>query len=158
MKKFSGKDSIVVIYFGDHIKSDINALKRHTNWLAAVIVEELEYDIPPLTIETKIHQPSKSSKSIYEIGKSSKYFSSFFTSPTDSMIFNGNSTKEKDEQNEPDVLLKSSSSYWFTYITKHAHLSLSCLSLLANQFDVDHQFEHDEEIQHFILRNSFDEK
>lgn len=39
MTKISGKDPLV-IYFGDHIKSAINALKRRTNWLAAVVVEE----------------------------------------------------------------------------------------------------------------------
>lgn len=150
MRKISGKDPIV-IYFGDHIKSDINALKRHTDWLAAAVVEELEYDVPPMTIHTKMHHPSKSpsTSSTYQIGSRSKYFSSFFTSPSDSMIFD-----QEDEQNEPDLLLKSLSSYWYTYITKHAHLSVSCLSLLANQFDYDHQFEHDEQSRHLILRNA----
>ena len=147
MSRISGIDPIV-IYFGDHIKSDINALKRHTNWLAAVVVEELEYDIPPLTIHTSTHHPVKSSSnSSYQIGNQSKYFSSFFTVPSESIIFDNDET-------QPDVLLKSLSSYWYTYITKHAHLSVSCLSVLANQFDYDHQFKHNEQIQHLIVTNN----
>jgi HAD superfamily 5'-nucleotidase-like hydrolase len=155
MSQISNKDPLV-IYFGDHIKSDINALKRHTNWLAGVIIEELEFDIPPTIIHTTTHHSSNrlSTNGVsYVKGNQSKYFSSFFTSPSDSIIFdNDNSNETKLEQTEPDAVLPSlSSSYWYTYITKHAHLSLSCLSVLANHFDFDHEFHHDQQTKHFIL-------
>lgn len=155
MSEISNKDP-VVIYFGDHIKSDINALKRHTNWLAGAIIEELEFDSPPTIIHTTTHHlPNRllTDNESYTKGSRSKYFSSFFTSPSDSIIFQDDNIKEtKLEQTEPDAVLPSlSSSYWYTYITKHAHLSLSCLSVLANHFDLDHQFKHDQETKHFIL-------
>ncbi|CAF3537092.1 unnamed protein product [Rotaria sp. Silwood1] len=154
MSQISNKDPIVM-YFGDHIKSDINALKRHTNWLAGVIIEELEYDSPPTIIHTMTHHVSNrlsTNDQSYIKGNRSKYFSSFFTSPSDSIIFdNDNVNETKFEQTEPDAVLPSLSSYWYTYITKHAHLSLSCLSVLANQLDLDHQFQHDEKIKHFVL-------
>ncbi|CAF1220589.1 unnamed protein product [Adineta steineri] len=152
MSQISNKDPIV-IYFGDHIKSDINALKRNTNWLAGVIVEELEYDIPPTIIHTTKHYKSNQlsiNNELYTKGNHSKYFSSFFTSPSDSIIFDNDETKF--EQTNPDALLPAlTSSYWYTYITKHAHLSLSCLSVLANHFDLDHQFEHDQQTKHFVI-------
>jgi HAD superfamily 5'-nucleotidase-like hydrolase len=154
MTDISEKDPLV-IYFGDHIKSDINALKRHTNWLAGVIIEELEFDLPPSIIHTTTHHlPNRSSTvdQSYMKGNRSKYFSSFFTSPIDSIIFDNDNTNETIfEQTEPDAVLPSLSSYWYTYITKHAHLSLSCLSVLANHFDLDHQFEHDQQTKHFVL-------
>jgi hypothetical protein len=146
MSQISNKNPLV-IYFGDHIKSDINALKRHTNWLAGVIIEELEFDTPPTIIHTTAHHlPNRSSTDdeFYMKGNRSKYFSSFFTSPIDSIIFDNDNTNET----ESDAVL---SSYWYTYITKHAHLSLSCLSVLANHFDLDHQFEYDQETKHFVL-------
>lgn len=157
MSEISEKEPLV-IYFGDHIKSDINALKRYTNWLAGAIIEELEFDSPPPTIIHKsTHHLSNrlvENNECYMKGHRSKYFSSFFTSPSDSIIFDENDKNEtKFEQTEPDAVLPSlsSSSYWYTYITKHAHLSLSCLSVLANQFDLDHQFQHDQETEHLIL-------
>jgi HAD superfamily 5'-nucleotidase-like hydrolase len=154
MSKISDKDPLV-IYFGDHIKSDINALKCHTNWLAGVVIEELEFDLPPTIIHTTTHHLSNrllTNNVNYIKGNRSKYFSSFFTSPSDSIIFDDkNTNKTKLEQTEPDAVLPSLSSYWYTYITKHAHLSLSCLSVLANDFDLDQQFQHDEQTKHFIL-------
>jgi HAD superfamily 5'-nucleotidase-like hydrolase len=144
MSQISQKDPLV-IYFGDHIKSDIYALKRHTNWLAGVVIEELEFDTPPIT---HLHSSNRLSTndSSYIKGNQSKYFSSFFTSPLDSIIF------DNEKQTEPDAILPSlSSSYWYTYITKHAHLSLSCLSVLANHFDLEHEFHYDQETEHFIL-------
>ena len=158
MSHISGKDP-VVIYFGDHIKSDINALKRHSNWLAGVIVEELEYDTPPIVIHTTTHHSSKelstSDQSTYVKGNRSKYFASFFTAPSESIHFecNDNTTETKMEQTDPDAVLPSLSSYWYTYITKHAHLSLSCLSVLANHFELDQEFQHNPETEHFILMN-----
>ncbi|CAF1062442.1 unnamed protein product [Rotaria sordida] len=154
MSQISDKDPIV-IYFGDHIKSDINALKRHTNWLAGIIIEELEFDLPPTIIHTTKHHLSNQlliNDESYIKGNRSKFFSSFFTSPSDSIIFDhDNINQTKFEQTEPDTILPSLSSYWYTYITKHAHLSLSCLSVLANHLDLDHQFQHDENTKHFIL-------
>ncbi|CAF0915075.1 unnamed protein product [Rotaria sordida] len=154
MSQISNKDPIV-IYFGDHIKSDINALKRHTNWLAGIIIEELEFDLPPTIIHTTKHHLSNRlliNDESYIKGNRSKFFSSFFTSPSDSIIFDhDNINQTKFEQTEPDTILPSLSSYWYTYITKHAHLSLSCLSVLANHLDLDHQFQHDENTKHFIL-------
>ncbi|CAF1086740.1 unnamed protein product [Rotaria sordida] len=154
MNQISNKDPIV-IYFGDHIKSDINALKRHTNWLAGIIIEELEFDLPPTIIHTTKHHLSNRlliNDESYIKGNRSKFFSSFFTSPSDSIIFDhDNINQTKFEQTEPDTILSSLSSYWYTYITKHAHLSLSCLSVLANHLDLDHQFQHDENTKHFIL-------
>ena len=157
MSQISNKDPLV-IYFGDHIKSDINALKRHTNWLAGVVIEELEYDSPPEFIYTKKHHLSNrliTDDQSYIKGNRSKYFSSFFTLPPESIIFkecdNDDTNKTKYEQTEPDAILSSVSSYWYAYITKHAHLSLSCLSVLANHFDLDHQFQYDEETKHLVL-------
>ncbi|CAF5161978.1 unnamed protein product, partial [Rotaria sp. Silwood1] len=50
-------------------------------------------------------------------------------------IFDDDNINEtKFEQIEPDAILPSLSSYWYTYITKHTHLNLSCLSELANYF------------------------
>ncbi|CAF0998113.1 unnamed protein product [Rotaria sordida] len=135
MSRISSKDPLV-IYFGDHIKSDINALKRHTNWLAAVIVEELEFDSPPIIIHTTAHHLSNrlsTNDQSYIKGNQSKYFSTKF------------------EQTEPDAILPSRSSCWYTYITKHAYLSLSYLSVLANHFDLKHQFEHAKQTKHFVL-------
>jgi hypothetical protein len=65
------------LYFGDHIKSDIYALKHHTNWLAGVVIEELEFDTPPAT---HLHSSNRLSTndSSYIKGNQSKYFSSFF--------------------------------------------------------------------------------
>ncbi|CAF3357515.1 unnamed protein product [Rotaria socialis] len=57
LSRISSKDPLVS-YFGDHIKSDINTSKRHTNWLAAVIVEELEFDSSPIIIHTTAHHLS----------------------------------------------------------------------------------------------------
>ncbi|CAF3080413.1 unnamed protein product [Rotaria socialis] len=154
------KQEPIVIYFGDHIKSDINSLKRYTNWLAGVIIEELEFDSPPTIVHTTKHHlinQSLTKDESYIRGSKSKYFSSFFSSPSDSIIFNDdddgddNINRRKLEQTEPDVALPSLSSYWYTYITKYAHLSLSCLSVLATQVDLDHQFQHDEKTQHFVL-------
>jgi HAD superfamily 5'-nucleotidase-like hydrolase len=142
MSQISNKEPLV-IYFGDHIKSDINALKQHTNWLAGVVIEELEYDSPPTIVHTTTHQLLKNDES-YTKGNPSKYFSSFFTAPSDSMIFDN-------DQSKPDAVLPPLSSYWYTYITKHAHLSLSCLSVLANDLDLDHQFEHDQQTKHYVL-------
>lgn len=76
--------------------------------------------------------------------KSVEIFLQFFTAPHDAILF------EENEENQPDLML---SSYWYTYITKHAHLSLSCLSILANQFDVEHLFVHDAKTEHFIVMN-----
>ena len=62
------------------IKSNINASKRHTNWLAAVIVEELEFDSPPIIIHTTTHHLSRrfsTNDQSYIKGNRSKYFSSF---------------------------------------------------------------------------------
>ena len=146
MSQISHKEPLV-IYFGDHIKSDINALKRHTNWLAGVVIEELEFDSPPTILHTNSHQLLTNNDD-YIKGNRSKYFSSFFTTPSDAFIFDNDQTEY--QQTEPDAVLPSLSSYWYTYITKHAHLSLSCLSVLANQIDLDHQFE---QTQHFILRH-----
>ncbi|CAF3985094.1 unnamed protein product [Rotaria sordida] len=154
ISQISNKDPIV-IYFGDHIKSDIHALKRHTNWLAGIIIEELEFDLPPTIIHTTKYHLSNQlliNDESYIKGNRSKFFSSFFTSPSDSIIFDhDNINQTKFEQTEPDTILSSLSSYWYTYITKHAHLSLSCLSVLANHLDLDHQFQHDENTKHFIL-------
>ncbi|UJR07753.1 hypothetical protein I4U23_012037 [Adineta vaga] len=145
MNQISGKESIV-IYFGDHIKSDINALKRHTNWLAGVVIEELEFDVLPTVIHTSTHQLATKNE-LYTKGNPSKYFSSFFTSPMDSMIFHSEETNETQfEQTKPDAVLPNLSSYWYTYITKHAHLSLSCLSVLANDFDLNHEFQQDHSV------------
>ena len=112
-------------------------MKRHTNWLAGIVLEELEFDTPPTTSLHSFKQFS-TKNSTYIKGNQSKYFSSFFTSPAN-----------PEEQSEPDAILASS--YWYNYITKHAHLSLSCLSVLANHFDLDHQFQYDPETKHFIL-------
>ncbi|CAF3992390.1 unnamed protein product [Rotaria sordida] len=154
MSQISKKDPLV-IYFGDHIKSDINALKCYTNWLAGVVIEELEFDSPPIIIHRTSHHLSNRlsiNDQSYNKGNRSKYFSSFFTSPTDSFIFDDDNTNQtKSEQTEPDAVLPSLTSYWYAYITKHAHLSLSCLSVLANHFDLDHQFEHDQQTQHFVI-------
>ena len=156
MSRISEKDP-VVIYFGDHIKSDINALKRHTNWLAGAVIEELEYDTPPTVIHTTTHHSSKelaaSEQAAYVKGNRSKYFASFFTSPAESIHFDCEDTaaETKMEQTDPDAVLPALSSYWYTYITKHAHLSLSCLSVLANHFDLDQEFHHDPQTEHFIL-------
>ncbi|CAF1160912.1 unnamed protein product [Rotaria sordida] len=154
MSQISKKDPLV-IYFGDHIKSDINALKCYTNWLAGVVIEELEFDSPPIIIHRTSHHLSNRlsiNDQSYNKGNRSKYFSSFFTSPTDSFIFDDDNTnRTKSEQTEPDAVLPSLTSYWYAYITKHAHLSLSCLSVLANHFDLDHQFEHDQQTQHFVI-------
>ena len=156
MGEISDKDPLV-IYFGDHIKSDINALKRQTNWLAAVVVEELEFDSPPLTVQTTTHRlthPSVTTAATYATGQRSKYFSSFFTSPSDLLVAGADGIETtKFDQTEPDAVLPSLSSYWFTYITKHAHLSLSCLSVLANANDSDRHFEHGQQTEHFILRH-----
>ena len=144
MKEISQQEPIV-IYFGDHIKSDINALKQHTNWLAGVIVEELEFDSPPSIIHAKTHHFTSNIQT-YDQGNRSKYFSSFFTSPLENLIF------DNADETEPDIELPSvTSSYWYAYITKHAHFSLSCLSVLANHYDLHHQFEHDENTKHFIV-------
>ena len=157
MAEISGTDPLV-IYFGDHIKSDINALKRQTNWLAAVVLEELEFDSPPMTIRTTIHHlchPSVTkTAAAYATGQRSKYFSSFFTSPTDLLVADADAVETtRLEQTEPDAVLPSLSSYWFTYITKHAHLSLSCLSVLANANDADRHFVHNQQTEHVILQH-----
>ncbi|CAF4141408.1 unnamed protein product, partial [Rotaria sordida] len=112
MSQISNKDP-VVIYFGDHIKADINALKRYTNWIAGVVLEELEFDSPPTVIHTTIHHSSTNDQS-YIKGNQSKYFPSFFISPTDSIIFdyNNNINETQSEQTEPDAILPSLSSYW----------------------------------------------
>ena len=135
MTRITGREP-QVIYFGDHIKSDINALKLKTNWFAAVVVEELEFDLPPRMEQTILHQASRRADHSYQVGHPSKYFSSFFASADDLL----------------------SSSYWYTYITEHAHLSLSCLSVLAKDFDFDHPFEHDPQTKHFVLLNFTTEK
>ena len=136
MTKITDKDPRV-IYFGDHIKSDINALKLNTDWFAAVVIEELEFDLPPQMDQTfRYHSSRRRTEHSYQVGHPSKYFSSFFASADDLL----------------------SSSYWYTYITEHAHLSLSCLSVLANDFDFDHQFEHELQTKHFLLLNVTDEK
>lgn len=155
MSQISKKDPLV-IYFGDHIKSDINALKRHTNWLSGVVIEELEFDSPPIIVHTTTHHLTNElliNDESYVQGNRSKYFSSFFSSPSDTIVFDNddNTNQTKCEQTEPDAILPSLSSYWYTYITKYAHLSLSCLSVLANQVDLDHQFHHDENTKHHIL-------
>ncbi|CAF1256419.1 unnamed protein product [Rotaria sordida] len=126
----SNKKDPLVICFGDHIKSDINALKCYTNWLAGVVIEELEFDSPPIITHRTTHHLSNRlsiNDQSYNKENRSKYFS------------------------KPDAVLPSLTSYWYAYITKHAHLSLSCLSVLANHFDIDHQFEHDQQTQHFVI-------
>ncbi|MES1913027.1 MAG: hypothetical protein MHM6MM_005260 [Cercozoa sp. M6MM] len=32
----------LVIYFGDHLESDVKAVRTYTNWLAACVLEELD--------------------------------------------------------------------------------------------------------------------
>ena len=105
LKKISDHDS-VVISFGDHIISDINASKRRTNWLAAVIVEEFEFDSPPIVTHTTAHHPNTTvAESSYRIGNISESFASFFIVPTYSIIL------DEAEQNEADLMLSSLSSY-----------------------------------------------
>jgi hypothetical protein len=83
MTKLTGNDSRV-IYFGDHIKSDINALKFHTDWYAAVVIEELEFDLPPQTEQTfRYHSSRRRTSHSYQVGHRSKYFYSFFVSADD---------------------------------------------------------------------------
>ncbi|CAF1086470.1 unnamed protein product [Adineta ricciae] len=147
MNRISGKEA-TVIYFGDHIKSDIKALKSHTNWFAGVVVEELEFDVPPTVVHTKAHRLA-AKNDLYMKGNRSKYFASFFTSPMESMDFSNEDSSET--QTKPDAVLPALSSYWYTYITKHAHLSLSCLSVLANEFDLSHEFQSNDETKHFVL-------
>lgn len=157
MDQISNKNTLV-IYFGDHVKTDINALKRNTNWLAGIILEELEFDSPPTVIHATTHRLSNrlsTNDKSYIKGNRSKHFHSFFTSPIDPIVFTGDNINEtKDEQTEPDAILPSISSYWYSYITRHAHLSLSCLSVLANQVDLDYEFQLDPQSEHFVIAHN----
>ncbi|CAM2703756.1 unnamed protein product [Rotaria socialis] len=112
--------------------------------------EELEFDSSPIIIHTTAHHLSNrlstNADQSYIKGNRLQYF---FASLSDSIIFDDDNTNEtKFQQTEPDAILSSLSSYWYTYITKYAH---SSLSVLANHFDVDHQFEHDQQTKHFVL-------
>ncbi|CAF2201795.1 unnamed protein product, partial [Rotaria magnacalcarata] len=89
--------------------------------------EELEFDSSPIIIHTTAHHLSNrlstNADQSYIKGNRLQYF---FASPSDSIIFDDDNTNEtKFQQTEPDAILSSLSSYWYTYITKHAHLSLS---------------------------------
>ncbi|CAF4636538.1 unnamed protein product [Rotaria socialis] len=90
-------------------------------------IEELEFDSSPIIIHTTAHHLSNrlstNADQSYIKGNQLQYF---FASPSDSIIFDDDNTNEtKFQQTEPDAILSSLSSYWHTYIIKHAHLSLS---------------------------------
>jgi HAD superfamily 5'-nucleotidase-like hydrolase len=135
-----------IIYFGDHIQSDMNAVRQHTNWMTAAVVEELEFETPPLSMFTVVHHPPMPLARSYPMGCASSQFGGFFTVRVRQV--NGD---DEQQRNEPSSF---GPSYWHNYLIRNAHFAVSCLSILANGFTVDHQFEHDEHVEHFFITMS----
>ncbi|CAF1027101.1 unnamed protein product [Didymodactylos carnosus] len=141
------------------MNSDIVPVKKHTNWLTAAIIEELEYELPPqFNSSTHKHKSSshKNSMNVYKKYASSKYFHPFLSSPNELLQL-----ETQQQQTEPDILIQSiqqpnnvnngyTASYWHALISKHAHISLSCLSVLT---DIEHdmKFEYQSGTDHVFL-------
>ncbi|CAF1295477.1 unnamed protein product, partial [Didymodactylos carnosus] len=144
--------------------SDIVPVKRHTNWLTAAIIEELEYELPPqFNSSTHQHKSSshKNSINVYQKYSSSKYFHPFLSSPNELLQLEIQQLQE--QQTQPDILIQSTkqpnnnnnytASYWHALLSKHAHISLSCLSVLT-ELEHDMKFEYQSGTDHLFITHN----
>ena len=111
-----------VIYFGDHLYSDVLATAEHTTWIPAAILEELDS-----YVEGEVD-------SLKYTKKKSNTWGSFFFTRKESMI----TLLDEDEPKERFV------SYWSNYICSYSKcaLAVACLSDLVNA-DINTVYEND---------------
>ncbi|MES1909510.1 MAG: hypothetical protein MHM6MM_002237 [Cercozoa sp. M6MM] len=116
-----------VIYFGDHLDSDVKAVRAHTDWLAACVLEEVDAthhdELERDALFENVEAEQQRQRRVQQVVHDSPYrnlhvsqqWGAFFHTQCGHM------------------------STWASHVCEHSHLAIPCLSVLAKA-PLDHVF------------------